>query len=44
MGGWQAPFGISLVIDRLSAVMVAITGIIGLATLVYAFRQPMPRP
>lgn len=43
MGGWQAPFGISLVIDRLSAVMVAITGIIGLATLLYAYRQPMPR-
>ena len=42
MSGWQAPFGISLVIDRLSAVMVAITGVIGLATLVYAHRQPMP--
>ena len=42
MGGWDAPYGISLVIDRLSAVMVAITGIIGLATLVYVHRQPMP--
>src|SRR5690554_2517278 len=42
MGGWAAPYGISLVIDRLSAVMVAITGVIGLATLVYCFRQPMP--
>ncbi|MBQ0743999.1 MAG: Na+/H+ antiporter subunit D [Pseudomonas sp.] len=42
MGGWVAPYGISLVIDRLSAVMVAITGVIGLATLVYCFRQPMP--
>ncbi|TVP88984.1 MAG: Na+/H+ antiporter subunit D [Pseudomonadaceae bacterium] len=42
MAGWQAPFGISLVIDRLSAVMVAITGVIGLATLVYSHRQPMP--
>jgi multicomponent Na+:H+ antiporter subunit D len=35
MGGWQAPYGISLVIDRLSAAMVAITGVIGLATVVY---------
>lgn len=43
MGGWAAPYGISLVIDRLSAVMVAITGVIGLATLIYCFRQPMPK-
>ncbi len=42
MANWAAPYGISLVIDRLSAVMVAITGLIGLATLVYAHRQPMP--
>ncbi len=42
MGGWPAPYGISLVIDRLSAVMVAISGVIGLATLLYCFRQPMP--
>ncbi|QJD58883.1 Na+/H+ antiporter subunit D [Pseudomonas sp. gcc21] len=41
MGSWPAPYGISLVIDRLSAVMVAITGVIGLATLVYMHRQPM---
>lgn len=42
MGSWSAPFGISLVIDRLSAIMVAITGLIGLATLIYAQRQAMP--
>ena len=42
MANWAAPYGISLVIDRLAAVMVAITGIVGLATLVYAHRQPMP--
>lgn len=42
MGGWAAPYGISLVIDRLSAIMVAISGVIGFATLVYCFRQPMP--
>ena len=37
MGNWPAPFGISLVADHLSAVMVLITAIIGLATVVYAF-------
>ncbi|MEH6389545.1 proton-conducting transporter transmembrane domain-containing protein [Pseudomonas profundi] len=41
MGSWPAPYGISLVIDRLSAAMVAITGVIGLGTLVYMHRQPM---
>ncbi|MEB3735265.1 hypothetical protein ULF88_17080 [Halopseudomonas pachastrellae] len=41
MGGWAAPYGISLVIDRLSAVMVAITGLMGLATLLYCHRQPV---
>lgn len=36
LGGWSAPYGISIVIDRLSAAMVAITGVIGLATVVFA--------
>jgi formate hydrogenlyase subunit 3/multisubunit Na+/H+ antiporter MnhD subunit len=31
MGGWPAPFGITLVADLLSAIMVVLTGIIGLA-------------
>jgi multicomponent Na+:H+ antiporter subunit D len=35
LGGWQAPYGITLVIDRLSAAMVAISGVIGLATVLY---------
>jgi multicomponent Na+:H+ antiporter subunit D len=35
-GGWSAPFGISLVADRLGAAMVVITGVIGLAVVVYA--------
>lgn len=35
LGGWEAPYGISVVIDRLSAAMVAITGVIGLATILY---------
>ena len=36
MGDWPAPFGITLVADLLSAVMVVITAIIGLAVAVYA--------
>ncbi|MEO0358144.1 MAG: Na+/H+ antiporter subunit D, partial [Pseudomonadota bacterium] len=36
MGGWAAPFGITLVADYLSAVMVVITAITGLAVSVYA--------
>ena len=36
MGGWAAPFGITLVADRLSAAMVLITGIVALAISVYA--------
>lgn len=35
VGGWQAPFGISLVIDRLSAVMIAISAVVALVTLLY---------
>ncbi|MEM9349272.1 MAG: Na+/H+ antiporter subunit D [Pseudomonadota bacterium] len=36
MGDWPAPFGITLVADRLSAVMVVITAITSLAVSVYA--------
>jgi multicomponent Na+:H+ antiporter subunit D len=36
MGQWSAPFGITLVADLLSAVMVVITAITGLAVAVYA--------
>ncbi|QBX99429.1 Na+/H+ antiporter subunit D [Rhodophyticola sp. CCM32] len=36
MGNWPAPFGITLAADLLSAVMVVITGITGLAVAVYA--------
>ncbi len=36
MGGWPAPFGISLVADYLSAVMVVITAITALAVSIYA--------
>ena len=43
MGSWPAPFGISLVADRLSAVMVVITGIIAVAVVVYALVDIDPR-
>lgn len=33
---WRAPFGIVLVADRLSALMLVLTGVVGLATAVYA--------
>ena len=36
MGTWAAPFGITLVADTLSAVMVVITGITALAVSIYA--------
>jgi multicomponent Na+:H+ antiporter subunit D len=36
LGGWQAPFGITLVADVLSASMVVITGFMGLAVAVYS--------
>lgn len=35
MGGWPAPFGITLVADLLSAGLVAVTGLIGLAVLIF---------
>ena len=38
-GDWKAPVGISLVLDRLSAVMVLMTGLTGLATAIYALRE-----
>ncbi len=36
MGGWAAPFGISLVADLLGAIMVVLTGIIGFAVAIYS--------
>ncbi len=35
-GGYKAPFGITFVIDRLSAIMLMITGIIGFCVSIYA--------
>lgn len=36
LGDWPAPFGIVLVLDRLSAIMVALTAILGLVVLIHA--------
>jgi multicomponent Na+:H+ antiporter subunit D len=36
MGAWPAPFGISLVADLLAAILVLVTGLIGLAVAVYS--------
>lgn len=36
VGNWQAPFGITLVADRLSAVMVLLSSIIGFAVAIYS--------
>ena len=35
-GGWEAPFGISFVVDRFSAIMTVLAGIVGLATFAYS--------
>jgi multicomponent Na+:H+ antiporter subunit D len=37
MGGWPAPFGITFVADLFSALMVAVTGLMGLSVVVYSF-------
>lgn len=36
VGGWPAPFGITLVADHLAAALVAVTGLTGFAVAVYA--------
>lgn len=36
LGNWSAPFGIVLVLDRLSALMVVLTALLALAVLLYA--------
>ena len=36
LGNWQAPFGIALALDRLSAMMLVLTALLALATSVYA--------
>jgi multicomponent K+:H+ antiporter subunit D len=36
LGNWSAPWGIALALDRLSALMLLLTALVGLASLVYA--------
>ena len=36
LGGWSAPYGITLVADLFSGTMTAVTGVIGLAVAIYA--------
>ena len=36
LGGWQAPFGICFVLDRFSAMMLAVTGLIACAVAIYS--------
>jgi multicomponent K+:H+ antiporter subunit D len=38
LGNWRAPFGIVLVLDRLAALMLALTGVIAVASLAAALR------
>jgi multicomponent K+:H+ antiporter subunit D len=38
LGNWQAPFGIVLVLDRLAAMMLALTAVIALASLAAGLR------
>ena len=36
IGNWPAPFGITLVVDMLSAIMLVLAGLIGLAVILYS--------
>ncbi|RJG04048.1 monovalent cation/H+ antiporter subunit D [Noviherbaspirillum sedimenti] len=39
LGAWRAPFGIVLVVDRLAAVMLALSAVLGLASLIYSLAR-----
>ncbi len=41
-GGWPAPFGITLVADGLSAIMVVLVGLVAVAVLVFALADVTP--
>ena len=38
LGDWEAPFGIVLVLDRLAALMVSLTAVVGLGAVLFASR------
>lgn len=39
VGGWEAPFGVSMVADMLAMVLVLVTSIVGICCLLYAFHS-----
>jgi multicomponent Na+:H+ antiporter subunit D len=39
MGNWPAPFGITVVVDTLSALMLAVSSVVCLAVFIYCFSQ-----
>lgn len=39
LGGWPAPFGIVLVVDRLAAVMLVLTSVLALASIVFSLAR-----
>jgi multicomponent K+:H+ antiporter subunit D len=39
IGGWPAPFGIVLVVDRLTAIMLTLGAIVALSTLIYSIAR-----
>src|SRR4051794_40122002 len=39
VGGWAAPFGIVLLVDRLAALMVVVSAIVLLAVLIFSIGQ-----
>ncbi|MFD2674648.1 Na+/H+ antiporter subunit D [Gulosibacter bifidus] len=39
VGGWAAPFGISLVVDRLAALMVTVTSVVLIAVMAFSIGQ-----
>ncbi|MEM9399432.1 MAG: Na+/H+ antiporter subunit D [Verrucomicrobiota bacterium] len=39
VGGWEAPFGIVLVADLFSCIMLVVSNLIGLSVLVYSFKE-----
>ena len=43
LGNWQAPFGIAIVLDRMSAIMVLLTAILALGALWYAIKTDVDR-
>ena len=39
VGGWESPFGVVLVLDGLSAILVTLTGVVSLFCLLYAMKR-----